>query len=408
MKILYIVGEFPSVSETFVLNQITGLIDKGHSVTIFAQEPKEFSKMHQDIEKYQLIDKTIYYKAPLKYKDRLIYSINSIIKYGIKFPTKIMASLNVFKYGKQVLTWKYLLTQIPLLGKKAMEYDVIHCHFGDNGLIGQYLKDQGFISGEIYTTFHGYDMTTLIKKRGNELYQNLFENGYRMLPISHFWKQKLLDLGCDEEKIIVHPMGVDMSKFEFIPKVPEKHGEILIVSTARLVEKKGIEYAIHAVARLISDGFNVKYKIVGDGPLKTKLKNLVLDYGIEDSIILTGWKTQEETIRYLKEAHIFLAPSVISRHGDMEGIPVAIMEAMAMGKIVVSTFHSGIPELINDGQEGFLVNERDIDELYNKLCQVIQNNNLEKVEREARQKIEKYHNIHQLNSRLELMFKNKY
>ncbi|MEK4951045.1 glycosyltransferase [Bacillus sp. FSL W8-1127] len=398
-KILFIVGEFPKLSETFILNQITGLIDYGHDVTILAQKPKHIGTVHEDVVKYGLMEKTIYYE----YSDKKGERIARFLKLLPSNPWKVIQSVNVMKYGKEVLSMRPLFAYHSLR-RLSGDYDIIHCHFGPNGILGAVLRDLGVIKGKVFTTFHGYDMTAYIDHRGKEAYRYLFEKGDGFLPISVFWKNRLISLGCDERKIIVHPMGIDIERFRFI-QASSDDPVIKILSIARLVEKKGLIYAIESVSRLINEGVQIEYNIIGNGPLENQLKERISQLGMESHIKLLGPKTQQETIRHLQESHMFLLPSVTSSDGDMEGIPVVLMEAMAMGKPVISTYHSGIPELITDGKDGLLVPERDSETLYQKLKSMIQDKSQwELMGKQARLTVSKKHDIHQLNRKLESIF----
>jgi colanic acid/amylovoran biosynthesis glycosyltransferase len=174
-----------------------------------------------------------------------------------------------------------------------------------------------------------------------------------------------------------------------------------LISIARLVEKKGLEYAIRAVGNLAGRGLNVQYKIVGDGPLRRQLEDMVQHEKLGDVVHILGWRSHGEVIHLLDEAHVLLAPSVTSSDGDQEGIPVALMEAMAQGLPVVSSLHSGIPELVEDGVSGFLVQERDIDGLAKKLGDLVEHPHLwQELGRRGREFVEKNHNVGVLNSRL--------
>ena len=126
-------------------------------------------------------------------------------------------------------------------------------------------------------------------------------------------------------------------------------------------------YGIQAVASLLHKYPQVEYRIIGDGPLRPELSRLIQGANAGEQIKLLGWRTQEDIVKLMQEAHIFLAPSITSSTGDQEGIPVVLMEAMAQGLPVVSTWHSGIPELVQDGISGLLAPERDSDALAAKL-----------------------------------------
>ncbi|MCM3569379.1 glycosyltransferase [Neobacillus mesonae] len=405
MKILFVVGEFPKLSETFILNQITGLIDQGHSVTILAQKPNVQENVHEEVKKYNLVANTIYYDYPQNKEVRIKRAIKLFPKTLLKNPIKTVKSINMFKYGKEVLSFRPLLCLVKLLkNKQKLNYDIIHCHFGPNGILATILKDIGVLDGRVYTTFHGLDMTTYLNVKGSEVYNYLFKTGDKFLPISYFWKSKLESLGCDPIKISVHSMGVNLEKFDFI-KPNYELNKIKIISVARLVEKKGIHYGIDAVTELIKKGYNIELSIIGDGPLKQDLEVRITENNMNNHIKILGWKTQEEIIQLLKKADLFLAPSITSKDGDMEGIPVVLMEAMAMGKPIISTYHSGIPELIIDNENGWLVPERDVESLSKKIAYAIDNHiNWEQIGKAARRTVSEKHDINKLNKRLEKIF----
>ena len=402
MKIAIIVGEFPKLSETFILNQITGLLDLGHEVEIFAfYNPKE-KKVHDDVEKYRLMERVHYFNIPDSMIKRVLKAIFLIITNFHKSPIKILKSLNVFKYGKKALSLKLLYVVVPFLGKK---FDMIHCHFGPNGIIGAYLKEVG-INSKLITTFHGYDMSKFISNHGEGIYKNLFLKGDLFMPISEHWKKKLIEMGCEEGKIIVHRMGIDIEKFEFSER--RKTGTIKILSVGRLVEKKGHEYAIKALAKVVNkNGKDIIYRIVGDGPLKDKLMSLAEELGIGDCVEFIGNVEDEELLKLYKESHIFILPSVTASDGDQEGIPVVLMEAQAMGLPVISTYHSGIPEVVIDGKSGFLVPEKDVDALAEKMEFLVEHPELwSEMGRYGKEFVEKHYDIRRLNKRLVEIYRN--
>ena len=151
------------------------------------------------------------------------------------------------------------------------KYDIINCHFGYHGLKAVYLKQIGLLQGKIVTTFHGLDITNYLESFGENVYEQLFDTGDLFLPISELWEKRLIELGCSPKKIIVHHMGIDCDKFSFKPRNLSSDGQIRFVTVARLVEKKGVEYAIRAVAKLADTHRNIQYSIVGDGALRDKL-----------------------------------------------------------------------------------------------------------------------------------------
>lgn len=411
MKIAFIVNNFPCLSQTFILNQITGLIDQGHEVDIYANDPGSDSKIHADVEKYNLLTRTYYFNVPPVRIHRILKSLGLIFANRRKYPDVLNCTLKSFFVRKNVIRSQWMIPYwaIPIL--EGQPYDVVHCHFGPCGLTGAQLKLLGLFKGKLITSFHGYDITTFIQSHNNKLsnqlfeskniYQKLFKIGDVFLPISERWKQQLIRLGCDERRIRVHRMGIDIKTFTFTPRYLSSGQSVRIITIARLVEKKGVEYGIRAIAKLIAMNQCIEYSIVGDGPLKEDLQKLIDDLNISRNVRLLGWKQQHEIVELLNSSHILLAPSVTSKDGDQEGIPVVLMEAMAMGLPVVSTQHSGIPELVEDGISGYLVPERDVDALAERLHHLVKHPALwVGMGKSGREYVEAHYNIDRLNKKL--------
>ncbi|WP_055106047.1 glycosyltransferase [Paenibacillus ihumii] len=360
MRIAYMVPTFPSLSETFILNQITGLLDLGYEVDIFTLQKINPEKIHEDIIKYDLL--------------------------------------------KKVLTIHDLMSKSY---PRQKEYDIIHCHFGPIGKIAIMMKLNGMIKGKIIVSFHGYDVSKFVSEHGDNVYQDIFTYASLCMPISEFWKKKLIELGCPEEKILVHHMGVDLKKYS-TNEITQRHRErVNILTVSRLVEKKGVQYGVEAVTKLIKSGKKVSYSIVGNGPLFDTIDKKIKQDDTDKYIKLVGWKTQEEIKRLLLETDILLAPSITGSDGDMEGIPVVIMEAMAMGIPVVSTLHSGIPEIVEHGITGYLVEEKNVDALYQKLNNLVEDPYTRiRLGIASKKKIEQKFNLDDLNLQLVNIIKN--
>ncbi|MCB0168535.1 MAG: glycosyltransferase [Anaerolineae bacterium] len=409
MKIAFFVTEFPALSQTFVLNQITGLIDRGHEVTIYARDPDHQPAVHADVERYDLRRRTIYHRpfhqtVPRNKAAGLLKAASRLLASPEPQRRPLLKSLNLFEFGPEAASLSLFYRTLAFLESGLPQYDIVHCHFGPNGNLGALLKRLGAVRGKLITTFHGYDLTTLIKQAGPEQYNALFEGGDLFLPISRRWQDTLIQLGCPPEKIVVHRMGVDLDKFQFTPRQPDRE-QIRLLTVARLVEKKGVADGIRAVARVAAKHPQLTYHIAGDGPLRDDLQNLIDELGVGARIKLLGWQSQEKIIELMQQAHIIVAPSVTGADGDQEGIPVVLMEAMAQGLPVLSTRHSGIPELVQDGQSGFLAAEHDIDGLAEKLTGLVEQPHLWPTMGQAgRDYVANHYNIEKLNDQLVLLY----
>jgi colanic acid/amylovoran biosynthesis glycosyltransferase len=368
VKIASFIPSFPGISENFILSQLTELIDQGCDVDVFSHSRGDSSKIHPDVEKYGLLDRTHYWADGSRWHRAARY-LGRAAPSGFRDPVGFLRTLDP-RFGRDALGVTQLYTAAPQLRRD--EYDVIHCHFGTAAVVPVLLRDCLGLSAKVITTFYGSDVTRYPRLRGMKCYEQLFSRGDHFLALSKSMHARLVALGCPEHKLSIHHLGVRCDKISFRPRELEAGSPVRLVSAARLVEKKGLEYAIRAVALLRDDGFDVQFEVFGDGPLRGSLEALISELDLCDRVTLHGFATQPEVIRAIQRSHIFILPSVTASDGDEEGTPTAIIEAMASGLPVVSTQHSGIPEQVEDGVSGFLVPERDASALANALKELLQ------------------------------------
>lgn len=401
LKIAFIVGQFPTLSETFILNQITGLIDLGHDVDIYAAQPSEAgtSKVHSDVLAYHLLERTYYCPIiPLNWTYKMIKGLGLLVVNFWKAPSVFLRALNVFKYGRGGVL-NIINRAIPFLLRP--DYDVIHSHFGLNGLLAVRLKELGLIQAPLLTTFHGFDVSVSPLRYGLDMYKELFRDEAIYTVNSIFTMRKVIALGCPEKQVHKLSVGFDPEKYPFRERTLRPGEPVKIITVARLVEKKGIEYSIRAVAIVAKRYPQAQYQIIGEGPLRGTLEQLIEELHLARNVKLLGWKTQDEVRDFYAAAHMFILPSVTASNGDMEGQGLVLQEAQAMGLPVVSTWHNGIPEGVLDGVSGFLVPERDVHALAEKLFYLIEHPELwPAMGRAGRKFVEQRYDIKQLNKEL--------
>jgi len=247
---------------------------------------------------------------------------------------------------------------------------LIHARFGRAGIDLLPLKRRVRIP--MITSFHGHDSPD--NKKNHSKYKNLhqlFKFGEAFTVTNEQMKQVLIKHGCPEHKVHIQHSGINVSKFPYRKRKPPEDGAIRILFVGRLVEKKGAEFLIQAFAKVHENYPTTELYMAGDGPLRSHLKDLIRQFGLEEQVHLLGNLRHQDVIKQMKKAHLFCLPSVTGANGDQEGIPNVLKEAMCCGLPVISTYHSGIPELITHKFNGFLVPERDSDALAEQIMELI-------------------------------------
>ena len=372
MKICFVVNIFPSLSETFILDQIAGCLDRGFEVGVVCNAIGKDQNIADP--RWQMLPGNVvcWWGGLGRYRP-------GISKWSGRY-------------------WDRLSTAIDIAcSRKLQNFDVIVAHFGHNGLRVARVLKRGKVSGALVTIFHGRDVGAPMHDGSLSRYRVLFDEGALQLPVNGFFRNALIAAGAPPAEVLVHHMGVRPNEIEYRWRSWEK-GTLSVISVCRLIEKKGIEYALRALARLPRRDW--VYSVIGGGELLDELKMLAASLGIADKVTFLGPRPHSEVKQRLRDAHVFLLPSIGARDGDLEGIPVSLMEAMAAGLTVVSTYHSGIPELIEDQKTGFLVPERDVAALAGKLAWLVENpGECERIALAARKKVEADFNADQLNDR---------
>ncbi|MBT51977.1 MAG: glycosyl transferase family 1 [Mameliella sp.] len=235
------------------------------------------------------------------------------------------------------------------------QHRVTHClaQFGPTGCkLTRATRRAGV---KLYVHFHGYDATSLPREaRWRREYRRLFRQAAGVIAPSQFILERLVALGCPQEKLHVSSCGIAPDQF---PPSTHEAGQVLAVG--RFVEKKAPLTTVRAFATAAGEIPGAHLHMVGDGPLLAPAQALAADLGVTGRITFHGAQPHDAVRALLARASLFVQHSVTAPNGDTEGLPVAILEAMASGVPVVSTRHSGIPEAVQEGETGLLVEEHD-------------------------------------------------
>jgi colanic acid/amylovoran biosynthesis glycosyltransferase len=388
MKIAFRVTEFPVISQTFILNQIIGLLERGHEVKIYANRDPEEPKVHGEVEDYELYEKTTYIDPPKTYTEAITRVTRDLLSLAKKDTKLLIEGLKQFKHGKHAAK---RVAELETLSNDDSQ--LIHYHFGNRA------EDSIFaakaLGKDSIVSFYGYDASKALEEDPNR-YENVFEEVEKVTYLNEGMKKKLVEAGCSNEKLEKVPLSVNTKKFdqgENSAQIPK------ILTVARFTEKKGHEYAVKALSKIEKE---YEYHLMGDGELKGEIRRQVEQMGMEDKVFFHGWCTNEDVKQMMKESDIFLLPSVTASDGDREGTPTVLLEAQSAGLPVVSTRHAGIPEIVQHNNTGFLAEERDSSEIKSYLNELLNyREKRDQMGEKGRAFIKKNHSINKVSKELD-------
>lgn len=349
LRVAYVMSRFPKVSETFILYELLAVEDRGVHVELYPLLREKTSLVHPEA-------------APLVARARYLPFLSvPILQSQIHFlrrrPRAYLGALASMLRG----TWgsaNFLVGGLGIFPKvvhaaRLMEAEGVrhvHCHFATHPALAGFLVHR--LTGIGYSfTAHGSDLHVDRHMLCTKVAEAEFA-----VAISEYNREAIVREcgGRHRDKVSVIHCGVDTGVFQPKHSVdPSDRFRILAVGT--LHEVKGQRFLVEACRLLADAGVDVECRLVGDGPDSRALAQQIRELGLTDRVLLEGGRTRPELLHLLGEADVLAAPSVPTRRGKREGIPLVLIEAMASGVPVVASGISGIPELIEDGVSGLLV-----------------------------------------------------
>ena len=365
-RIAYLVKTFPRLSETFILNEILGIEDLGMELEIFSlrKQPPGAEPVHPDVAKVKgSVTYIPSFVRPLL-PPGLALLLFAQLMFLLTAPRRYFAAVR-FHFGsdndprlKDFLQAGYLAWTL-----RWRKITHLHAHFAN--LPTTVAEIVQCLTGIRYSfTGHAKDvyltppaeMARKIKKAECVLTCTAFNHRY------------LAELAEQRKPVHLAHHGIDASRFHAIDKDSMGNTGIpLILTVARLCEKKGLEYLIQACRILMNRGVAFQCQIVGYGPLENKLREMISSLDLQDKVSLLGKMTQDQLADLYPQANLFALPCLVLENGDRDGIPNVFFEAMASGVPVVSTDIEGVCELIEHRKNGLIVEQRNASALANAM-----------------------------------------
>lgn len=250
---------------------------------------------------------------------------------------------------------------------KLNEIDVILIEYGTHA--HNLLPLLKIVDIPVVVHFHGYDASVKKVVETNNFYKEVFDISQGIIAVSIQMKEMLLEIGCPIRKIQLNTYGPRDIFFN----VESSFKKMQFIGIGRFTDKKAPYYTIMAFHKTLVSHPDAKLILAGDGYLLNSCINLVKHLGIQDSVNFPGVITADEFIRYLEESYAFVQHSITALSGDMEGTPVAVLEAAAAGLPVISTLHAGIPDVIINNETGLLCEEHDVNLMSEHMIAILSN-----------------------------------
>lgn len=390
-KLGYIVSRFPHLPETFILREIIELEKMGWSISLYPLISQHQAVMHRDASKWVRRSKKAALFAPTVWianVKTLLHSPGRYLKTWARMVRSNLSSLNLLV--RALVLFPKSVWMAEQMEKEGIGH--IHAHYATHPALAAWIIHQ--LTGIGYSvTIHAHDIFVRRAMLAKKIQDATF-----IVAISDFNRDFILRELGQWVRPKIHVIHCGISPEQYLPRKANGscavQGTFKLVTIGSLQPYKGQEVLIHACKRLVERGIPVHCEIIGEGALREKLDGTIKDCGLTGKVTLIGAMTQEDIAKRLPEADCYVQPSIITPNGKMEGIPLALMEAMASGVPVVASNLSGIPELVSQGKTGFLVPPEDDAALADQLERIYTGvEAVQQITRDGRETVQNQYNL---------------
>lgn len=356
MKIAVVVGGFPILSETFIVNQIVHLINEGHEVKIFSYQHSGQTVLQDDVIKYNLMDKcSFYYEASPVFYRRLLRALLLLSKSWYKLDWGLL--FRSLKGKGNAHSLRNLFEAQWFLEKG---FDIIHVHFAPHAKKIARLKQEGILKNPYIVSFHGYDLPPADIELYTPVYKQIFETCH-YFTVNTPYTGGILRKIYSGKNVCVLPESLDTQKFTAIPCT--KNEKFTLIYCGRLVPFKGGNIAIETIHELVNNRNirQIELRLIGDGGMKEELESLIMQFKLAENVKLLGPLKQSEIVKEMSAAHAFFLPGITeAKTLRAENQGLVVQEAQSIGLPVIVSTAGGMKDGVIDGENGYIVDERNV------------------------------------------------
>jgi glycosyltransferase involved in cell wall biosynthesis len=396
-RLAYFVSRFPTTTETFVVRELNAVAARPQiEADLYALFPTPRGVVQESAQPWM---SRVHRVSPLR-------SIRALARWLRRRPFRLTSTFALVVKDHARNPGVFVRSLVTFAGAalhaervQALETDHVHAHFASYPALAAWISHR--LTGIPYSfTAHAHDLYVHplgVRRRTAD--------AEFVASISDFNRQLLRELAGDAADIQVVHCGVDTERYRFAPHAPPETGPVRGICVGSLREKKGHRVLLEALASSTTGLERIEFDLVGDGPLRHDLEAQVERLGLGSRVRFHGDLTEDVVTGMLEQADLFVLPSVVERSGDTEGIPVALMEAMAVGLPVVTSRLSGVPELVREGETGLLTDPGDARGLARTLANLLADPEAARARaRAARLLVEREFSLHSCSMRLVTLF----
>lgn len=392
VRVGYLMSRFPTLTETFILREMQGVeAEPGVEIVPMSLFPTPDRTVHDDAVPW----------VPRLYRPGPLEAVGSVLRWFVRRPVRTLQVWGRMildhrgegptTIAKAVMTTALAFPHAEHVERQGVQH--VHAHFASLPALAAWAIRR--LTGVPFsTTAHAHDVFQHQAGLRTKLRAASF-----VVAISRYHQMFLAHFGAATGRARLSPLGLDLERYAFREREIPREGPVDVLFVSSLRPYKGHRILFRALAddpRLA----RLRVDVVGAGVLEDELRRTAAELGIGDRVVFSGGRTQQQVLQRLAEAHVLVQPSIVEEDGHTEGLPTTLVEAAASGLAMVASRVTGVPDLVREGETGFLADPGDVQGLADAFVRLLEHPDPRALQRAARAHVEEWHDIRRVSPRL--------
>ncbi|WP_051471516.1 glycosyltransferase [Patulibacter minatonensis] len=392
VRVGYLMSRFPTLTETFILREMQGVeAEPGVEIVPMSLFPTPDRTVHEDAVPW----------VPRLYRPSIPDAVRSTLRWLVRRPVRTLGIWGRMlldhrgegpaTIAKAVTTTALAFAHADHVERRGIQH--VHAHFASLPALAAWAV-QRLTGVPFSTTAHAHDVFQHQAGLRTKLRAASF-----VIAISRYHQMFLAHFGAATGHTRLSPLGLDLQRYAFREREIPREGPVDVLFVSSLRPYKGHRFLFRALAedpRLA----RLRVDVVGAGVLQEELEREVAELGVQDQVVFSGGRTQEQVLERLGQAHVLVQPSIVEADGHTEGLPTTLVEAAASGVTMVASRVTGVPDLVRENETGFLADPGDVTGLADALARLLGHPDPRALQRAARAHVEEWHDVRRVSPRL--------